>query len=201
METESSHNKKRQIQLIKKFEAALQSGKLPFFEEEDLCLICDHYLTKEDFNGADYVINLGLKIYPNSSELLVCKVKYLIANKNFKEAQQIIDKEISFPDDEQEIGLLKARILYELGKKDEAFDIFRYLIENEKENKDEIYCDIAYIFSEMRIFSTAISFFKKSLSIKHENIEALFELAFCYQQTGDFEKAEEAYESILDINP
>ena len=138
METESSHNKKRQIQLIKKFEAALQSGKLPFFEEEDLCLICDHYLTKEDFNGADYVINLGLKIYPNSSELLVCKVKYLIANKNFKEAQQIIDKEISFPDDEQEIGLLKARILYELGKKDEAFDIFRYLIENEKENKDEI---------------------------------------------------------------
>ena len=161
IEAENSQNSKKRIQLVDQFESSLQSGRIPYFEEEDLCIIAEHYLIQSKLERMDIAINWGLKIHPNSPSLLICKAKLLTVQRQFNEALVLLERNIHLADDLQDALLLKSRILYELDRKDESFEILNYLINNEKDSKEDIYNDIAFIFSEMGVFDKAITFLKK----------------------------------------
>ena len=170
-----------------------------YFDVDELEILVDHYIAQRRDSDAFALLEYGLKLHPNSSELLVKKAKLLLLQGDIGKASVLLD---TLSVDDYEVTMLKMEALVKLNRLSEAVELAENLLKNEEDTEMCSTClDISSIFIEQDHYDMALNYLTIGKKYDSNNIELLSELAFCLEKVGDVEKAIDTYNDIIDINP
>lgn len=187
--------------LVEKYEQMRALGKKMYLDADEFANLAEYYHSIGDSEEAELLITEGLTMHPGSPELMLMKGKTLVYSEMYQEALDYLQ----FFSDEGEIDLPLLRIesLLHLDRYEEAEKIIQSTLEQELTIND-LYIFItetAYLLNDVDKFDRAIFFLEESMKIDESNPDALIDLSYAYEMKGNFEKAIENNNKLLDIDP
>ena len=185
-------------EVVKRYEQFLAGSSAGYFDIEEMESIVEYYLRRGRTKDSSKALELGLQLHPNSNTLKIKRGKIYLAVGDINKALQTLNS--LSENTEYEALILKTEVLLRLGRSKEAFALALSILENETEELDNICLDLAYIYLGQIDFEKAIYFLEKGDKFFDKNIDLLFELAFCYEQSVASQKAIETYNRIIDID-
>jgi tetratricopeptide (TPR) repeat protein len=185
--------------VVKRYEQYLAGKAGGYFDVEELESIVEYYFRNGRTKDCSSVIDFGLKLHPHSDELKIKRAKIYLSVGDTSKAIRILDSITQ--NNEYETILLRIELYSKTGRNAEALFIAFTLIEDQEEDVDNICLDIAFIFISQFDFEHAVKFLEKGDRFYNQNIELLFELAFCYEQLRKTEDAIRIYQRIVDYEP
>ncbi len=187
---------------LDKFDRFLKGESMSFIDSDRWEMLIDHYLMNGQFKNAVLCADEALSLFANNTTVQLKKAQAYSAIGKLKEAINIIAAierkgEYSF-----EIVLTKASIFSQLKDSKNAIRFFTEGLElADKEDRDEIYIDLAAEYEMIGKFNKAIDVLKKAIQDNPNNESAIYEIAYCYDQIGDFSKSIDCYSRFIDENP
>ena len=187
--------------LLAKYEGMAESHTPTYFDAEELTDIAEYYASQGDEQKAEEAIDFALRLHPNNTDALVFKSRSLCIKGQLSEAYQVMNL-IEDPSD-REVQFLKADLLMEEQRMEEAETIFRQLAASEDESL-EVLLDIALTYMDANQKDYA---FRWLMKIKDKGFDETnsqrFRDAWCdYCMTfGEAEKATQAFQLSLDELP
>jgi len=185
--------------IVKRYEQFLSGTATGYFDVEELESIVEYYLRHGRTKDCAKALKLGLQLHPNNNALKTKRAKIYLATGDDKKAFRLLDSLTETTD--YEVILLKIEVLTKLGRMKEARELSDSLVANETDDLDNVCLDIAYIYLSQTEYSLALNLLEKGDLFNPNNIELLYELAFCYEQNENFENAIAVNVRIIDIDP
>lgn len=185
--------------IVKRYEQFLSGTATGYFDVEELESIVEYYLRHGRTKDCAKALKLGLQLHPNNNTLKTKRAKIYLATGDDKKAFRLLDSLTETTD--YEVILLKIEVLTKLGRMKEARELSDNLVANETDDLDNVCLDIAYIYLSQTEYSLALSLLEKGDLFNPNNVELLYELAFCYEQNENFENAIAVNIRIIDIDP
>jgi tetratricopeptide (TPR) repeat protein len=187
---------------LERFESQLAQNAVGFYNSDRLEAIIDHYLINGNYTKGNAAAEIGIQQYPFHSLFHIRKAQAMSGLGQLKEALNILAEAEKMDSSSMELVLTKAAIFSQLRDSKRAVRYFREALElADKEDKDEIYLDLASELEQLRDFSGAIEVLEEAMKLNPKNEGALYELAFCFDQLGDYGRAVQSYTDFLDDNP
>jgi tetratricopeptide (TPR) repeat protein len=187
---------------IERFERELSQDAVGFYDSDRFEGIIDHYLINGNYTKARIAAEMALNQYPFNSLFLIRKAQAMSGMGHLREALSTLAEAESMENNSLEIVLTKAAIFSQLRDSKRAVKYFREALAlAEKEDKDEIYLDLASELSQLRNYSAAVEVLEEAMRQNPKNEGALYEIAFCFDQLGDYNRAVKSYTDFLDENP
>lgn len=186
--------------LVKLYEATLRGESFRYFDVFDYVDIAEYYLAHMQENKAEDVVNEGLEQHPNAPELKFKQAEIFVLKGKEQKALDLI-KELEVDNDDAEFHLLRGTVFTAMGKYEEANLAFLKAIEREEENKEDLYFRIGLAFQHVFEFSLALQYHYKLYEEQPEDLDNLFEIAYCYEQLDRLENSVLFYNKYLDIAP
>jgi tetratricopeptide (TPR) repeat protein len=184
-------------QLLARYQSSVNNNQHIYFDAEEIGMIIDYYLWTGEIEESQKALDSGLRLHPHSSELKIRQAKIFAITGEKEKALQLLAANPTL--DDLEILLIQGEILASLHRFDEAEKVFVQALKNEDFNYDDICLDIAYTYIAQESFERGLKYLSMGYKHNPRNIDILFEMAFCYEQIGDWNKAIENYNLILDI--
>ena len=188
-------------ELLQRYEQSLSKNESTYFDVEELEDIADYYLQRNRTKDSSHAVELGLRLHPMSSELQIKRARVYFALEDYQKAMNLVRRIESTEKNDIEVLMLKAALHIAMGQTKEATELYGFLTGEYAEDAEDICMDAAYAFMYNAKFVEALAFLQKVLAIDSESVDALFEMAFCYEQLLDNDKSTEIYNRILDMNP
>jgi len=186
-------------ELVERYERSLSEGRSGYFDVDELEEISDFYQKRGRNKDSSAVIEMGLRLHPNSSILLLKRATLYLEIGEARRALQIIDR---LPErNDTDANLVRAEILMQLNRTEEALILLHKVMDEESTERSALSLDISGILVEAGMHKEAIGFLLDALQEDEKNIDLFFELAYSYEQLGSTDKAIETYHRILDIDP
>ena len=188
-------------EILAKYEGMAKSHTPTYFDAEELTDIAEYYASKNEEEKADEAIQLALQLHPSNTDALIFKSRSLAIKGNLEEAYRIAD--LIEDTSDREVKFLKADLLIEERRMDEAEAILEELAESE-DNSFEVLLDITMTYMDTNNKAYAEKWLNK---IKQKNIDITnnqtFRDAWCdfCMTFGEPEKAEKALQLSLDEHP
>lgn len=132
-------------ELIEKYEEMVNNHFPRYFEADDLISIAEYYAGTERYEDADKVIDFTLKLHPQNTDAMIFRARSLAMQGKLKEAYTVANQ-IEDPSD-REVKFLKADLLMEENRMEEATEIFKELAEIE-DNDLETLLDILQAYTD-----------------------------------------------------
>ncbi|MDD4920902.1 MAG: tetratricopeptide repeat protein [Bacteroidales bacterium] len=185
--------------LVERYERSLSDGHPGYFDVDELEEISDFYQKRGRNKDSSEVVEMGLRLHPNSSILLLKRATLYLEVGEARRALQIIDR---LPErDDTEANLVRAEILMQLNRREESLLLLHKVMDEEHSDRSLLSLDISSILVEAGMHNEAIGFLTDALRNDENSIDLLFELAYSYEQVSNTEKAIQTYHRILDVNP
>lgn len=186
-------------EIVLRYEHASNEGRSEYFDVDDLEALIDHYMEEDETATAQAIIELGLNIHPNNTNLKIAKAKVALFIGQAKEAEKLATLLQTIEPDNLDVKILMGQVLLYHNKKEEAKSLFDSIL---KQDIDYTY-DIAYAYFDSFDYESAKVYFEQELKLHPDKGEQdiLFDLAYCYQQKDDLKSAGEIYEKLLDEDP
>ena len=175
-----------------KFEEMLVRKQNYFFDVDDYVNIIDFYLETEEFSKIESALKYAMRQHPTSIELKTKKVHLLIHQKRLKEASKLVQEIERYDKENYEILILKGSILNLEGNFEKAEEEFKRALDFvSKDEVDMVYYNIALAFEH--------SF--ESYKCNSDNKTILFDIAYCYEKTGELDLSIKYYSEFIDFEP
>ncbi len=186
---------------VKRYEEFLAGiSNSGYFDVEEFETIIEYYLRKGKTTDSYTALEIGMQQHPNSSALSVKRAKIYLINGDVLKAYRILDTLTEKND--YDILLLKIDALLKLERESDALEVCSSLLSTLQTGENDFaYLDIAYIYMNQRKFGPTVKLLEKGKENNPGNIDILFELAYCYEQTLDLEKAIITHQDILKVDP
>lgn len=172
-----------------------------YFDIEELEEIIEYFIEKHDYVKALKAANYGTELHQFSPTLILRKADLLASMGKHDEALALIDTIEHIDPSNTDLYMIKASIYSELDFPEKAIQYYLLCAKNSDENLDDIYMDISYEYQARGEFSKAIEFLKKALHHNPENEEALFEAAYCFEESDHIEEGIEFFHLFIDEFP
>jgi tetratricopeptide (TPR) repeat protein len=186
-------------ELVQRYESKLSEGRPGYFDVDELEEISDFYQKRGKNKESSEVVEMGLRLHPKSSILMLKRATLYLEIGEAKRALQIIDR---LPEQNNtDANLVRAEIFMQLNRRDEALNLLHQVMNEEHMEKADLCLDISGILVEEGMHSEAVEFLLEALQPDERNIDLLFELAYSYEQLGKAEESIQTYHRILDIDP
>jgi tetratricopeptide (TPR) repeat protein len=186
-------------ELVTRYERYLSEERPCYFDVDELEEISDFYLKKGRSKESTAVVEMGLKLHPNSSILLLRKATLYLEIGEAKRALRILDR---LPEKEDtDANLIRSECLLQLGRREEALVLLQQVMDEETFERSELALDISGILVQDSNFSEASRFIEEALLNDSTNQDLLFELAYNFEQLGRVTEAIGIYHQILDLDP
>ncbi len=197
-----NNNEETDIQaLIERYENMLLSGKKAYFDADEFEVLADYYLSIDDSEYAEAVIDEGLRIHPDHQSLIILKAKVLNILEFFEESLSLIE---SISDEgDPDLSLIKVEAYISLNRIQEGNDLINKTIASNL-SIEELYTfitELGFIMNDNSYFERAIYFLEQSLKIDNSNNDVLIELSFANEMILNYDKAIEYTNILLDMNP
>lgn len=186
-------------ELVKRYEEYL-AGKTSagYFDVEEVAALADYYLHKGRTKDSNRALDMGMRLHPASSELQQKRAKTYLATGDIHKALSILDR---LPmGDEYEISLLRIEAFVKINRIEEADVLAETLLNGTEDDFDNVCLDIAFVFLSQEHFRIALRYLQQGDRHNPNNIDLLFELAFCFEQLDDYVNTEATYNRIIDID-
>lgn len=187
--------------LVEKYEQIRAFGKKMYLDADEFANLADYYHTIGDTEEADFLITEGLEIHPGNSELMLMKGKSLVFSEMYEDALDYL--QLMSEVGEVDLALLRIECLLHLDRYNDAEKIVETTLREELDENDlyVFITEIAYLLNDVDKFDRAIYFLEESMKIDDSNPDALIDLSYAYEMKGDFAKAIDNNNKLLDIDP
>lgn len=183
---------------LAQYEEMIKGNATSYFDADQFADFAEYYLSKGRYKDAMQVIDYALKIHPDSSEILVIQAHILIDQNKINEAKAIVR---CIGEDSIEVQLLEAELFLVEKKPKEAERIFIDMIETRDDIDKEDYKSIIYLYEDFDMPAKAIEWFEKAILLFPQEDYMLMDMALCYVETGNTEKAINMLNDLIDANP
>lgn len=182
-------------QLAEQYEAAQAENKSIYMDADDLADLADWYAVRHKYEMANEVVEHGLSLHPENTALLVEQAYLCMDTRNREKAQKIAEK---ISDNSPEVKVLKASLLLEEGKLDDA-----ELLIDSIEDKEDLanIVDVAYMYIDMDYPEKASVWIARGLEQYAEEEAFLAVTGDCQYAQGLYEQAATIYNRLIDKNP
>jgi len=124
-----------------------------------------------------------------------------LKTRNIKEAVTAMERAIKLKPDYKEAHYYLGNAYEELKDFTKAADVYETFVSLNPESPWTGYLRLGLSRMELNEFDKAIAAFQKALEEKPQDIKINYNLAQAYQKAGQYEKAEEAYGTLAQLNP
>jgi tetratricopeptide (TPR) repeat protein len=188
--------------IIARCEEMLSNKRIVYFDVVEFEALIDHYFEDNKLAKAMYVIDIALKQHPGCSELEMKKAKLLIERNRSHEALEMINRLLAIDSINPDLHIMRGTCLADMGKIRDADLSFGAAVENSASGEvEETYyaCALAYI--DNNLYTEALPYLEKAHAAKPSNTLILYDLAYAFDRTSQYEKSIEQYKKYLDIDP
>ncbi|MBR5541753.1 MAG: tetratricopeptide repeat protein [Bacteroides sp.] len=188
-------------ELLARYEGMVESHTPTYFDAEELTDIAEYYASQGEERKTEEVIDFALRLHPTNTDALVFKSRSLCIKGKLDEAYQVMNL-IEDPSD-REVQFLKADLLMEERRLEEAEAIYQALAQSEDESL-EVLMDIFMTYMDLNLKEYAARWLKKIEEKGYnETNSQKYRDALCdYCMTfGEPEKATNAFQLSLDEKP
>ncbi len=159
--------------LIERFEKMMDNDTVYYFDSDDYAIVFDHYFYTGKINKAQKVLLQALKQFPDSQDLKLKKVHYLLSLGKEVEARKLmaeIDDNDGFKDADT---LLEQAYLYtQLRSFDKSLQKYRQLlkiVEQDKEYMEDVYLGMSDVYEQMGDTKQSLYYLQQALEIDPDN--------------------------------
>lgn len=207
MEDSNKYYRSRHFQkLLRRYEKALEEGRVPYMEADELTDIAEYYMTGNQDTLANRAIQAAIRMHPDSVDPQIFLARQKMFYGQLDEARAILD---ALDDqDDLEVIYVQAEILIKEGKVDEAEE-FLYNKMEEKCQRKEIddeemesyYHDCVSIFMDYNQWEAAETWLKqlKDQYPGHPRLDIME--AEIQMGLDNYEDAMPMLQDILDTEP
>tara|TARA_R110002072_G_scaffold302060_2_gene483622 strand:+ start:46655 stop:48049 length:1395 start_codon:yes stop_codon:yes gene_type:complete len=187
---------------LAKFDAFINGESIGFIDSDRWEALIDHFLMNGHFKNAAICCEEALTQFSFNSLFNLRLAQSYSALGRLKDAINIISEIEKQGESSFEIVLTKASIFSQLKDSKNAIRFFKEgLSLAEKEDKDEVYLDLAVEYENIGDHKSAIKVLKEAIRVNPNNESAIYEIAFCYDHLGDHESSIKCYSDFIDENP
>lgn len=193
----SSSDKDQEVtSLANQYEAAKAENKKLYLDGDQLADLADKYATEQRFEEAQEVINYGLELHPNNTDLLIEQAYLYLDTQKLELAKDVaesITETYSL-----EVTILKAEILLNEGKLDDTLALLNSI--SDADDLDNI-LNIARFYIDMGYPEHAFAWLEKTAQEDREDEDYLDTMADCSYAENRLDQAVELYNKLIDIDP
>lgn len=187
---------------LERFEAFLNGGSIGFLDSDRWEVLLDHLLIAGQYNKAIICADEALTQFSYNAFFKLRKAQALSASGKLKEALNLLTQIEKTELPNFELLLTRASIFSQLKDSTNAIKYFKAALElAEKEDRDEIYLDLAIEYQYKSKFKQAIAVLTEALESNPLNEGAVYEMAHCYEQMGKPEASLKCFSDYIDENP
>lgn len=184
------------------FEKYLQGGDMKYLDADRFEAMVDHYLISGQYNKAIACAEYALSLFNFEPIFKLRMAQGLSATGKLKEALNILTDIEKILGTDCEWLLTKASIFSQLKDGKRAIKFFEAaLLKAEKDDKDEIFLDLAMEHEGAGDYKDAIEVLKRAMKHNPSNEGAIYELAHCHDQLDDHDNAIKSYTDFIEDNP
>ena len=180
------HNEDQRL-CVQRYESMLAQKGQEFFDIEELELIIDHYLERNEPRRAEDVLPLAKKLHPTALDITFCEAVVMMALGRLSKAMKLLDAVEKVEPWNEEVQLHKAGIFSQQRNHRRSVEHYKRALELAEEGQDEIYLDLAFEHENLEEYQEAIVCLKAALEFNSENEAVLYELAYCFDLAGNDE--------------
>ena len=188
-------------ELLAKYEGMVENHTPTYFDAEELTDIAEYYASIGDEQKTEDAIDFALRLHPNNTDALVFKSRSLCIKGKLDEAYQVMN--LIEDTSDREVQFLKADLLMEERRMEEADAIYSALAQSEDESL-EVLMDIFMTYMDTNQKEYAARWLKKIEEKGYnETNSQKFRDAWCdfCMTFGEPEKATNAFQITLDERP
>ncbi|MCK6610691.1 MAG: tetratricopeptide repeat protein [Bacteroidia bacterium] len=184
---------------VDRYERMLRSKGREFFEPEAIELIADHYISHDKLKKALEVVLFGLDMYPNHIGLWIKKAEVHIYAEKFEKALIELEKAELYEPFNPDILLLKGEVHVAMNRMDEAELCFEKALQHGDDRNDLLF-EIGFIYQDYDYFAQAAYWFE--FLIQESKLDqAYYEAAGCYDLIGNYQKAADLLNELINRDP
>ncbi len=161
--------------------------------------LSDIYLEMGKLKNSIIALDRAVELDSKNQDAWLRLAEMSIVFNEYHKALGYIDKAMKIDDMNPKPYFLRGQVMLETGDTIHAITNFQKTIEVDQDFFDAQYqLGLLYLGKKN---SLAVDYFNNALNIDPNSIEAKYYLGIYYQETGDYEKAINIYQSILEKNP
>jgi len=189
-------------ELLQQYENLLAEQAHDFIDEDSFELIIDYFDEKDELDKAAEAADHAVAQFPYSSSLLLKKADLLIANKQYKEALDCLDKAEVMDGGDITVYILRTDAYLALDQQVKAAAVLEEALNHfEGEEKIELLFELADVYDDYEDFEKVFDCLKMILEQEPDNEEALYKICFWTDFTGRNEEGIRLHQKIIDEFP
>lgn len=173
-----------QEQCVQRYEAMEATRERLFFDVEELEMIIDHYLERNEPRRAEKALAFAKQLHPASLDITLCEAVVMMALGRLSKALELLDAIEKVEPYNEEVQLHKAGIYSQQRNHRRSVEHYKRALEMAEDGLDDIYLDLAFEHENLEDYEAAISCLQSALELNPENEAVLYELAYCYDLAG-----------------
>ena len=186
---------------VKRFEEMRRRHKRYYFDVHEFEDIIDYYLGRNKTQSALEAVRCGLSLLPQSMIIQLKEAQVYLDHGRISKALKILKKLSSIENSNYEVFVSLGTAMNLSGHTDDAIKYYDRALSLDPEEKDEIASQIGYLFQDREKYAEAAKYFRLAYKISPDRVNCLYELAYCYERLGKFDKSIQLYSMYLDKDP
>jgi tetratricopeptide (TPR) repeat protein len=186
---------------VQKFERMKKNNENYFFDVIEFENIIDYYIESNNSIKAFEAATLASEQHPNSVSIQLRKSRVLLDRGRAVEALRILKRLESIEPGNHDIFVAKGTAMGILGDIQGAKKMFDYALGLDSEDKGNILFAITSVLQNLNYYEYMIPYMQQLIAIEPEFYAHLYDLAYAYEKTEDFENSIHYYLKYLEEEP
>lgn len=188
-------------QAVQKFEKMKKNNENYFFDVIEFETIIDYYIESNNSSKAFEAATLATEQHPNSVSIQLRKARVLLDKGRAVEALRILKKLESIEPGNHEIYIAKGTAFGMLGDIQGAKKMFDFSLTLDSEETENILFSITSVLQNLNYYDYLIPYLSRLIELEPEFKAHLYDLAYAFEKTENFEKSIEYYIQYLEVEP
>jgi tetratricopeptide (TPR) repeat protein len=188
-------------QAVLKFERMRKNNENYFFDVIEFESIIDYYIESNNSLKAYEAAVLATKQHPNSVSIQLRKARVLLDKGRAVETLKILKKLENIEPGNHEIYIAKGTAMGMLGDIQGARKMFDYALSLDSDEVENILFSIVSVLQNLNYYEHLIPYLKQLIEKEPEFKAHLYDLAYAYEKTGDFDNSIAFYLKYLEEEP
>lgn len=189
------------VAVVNRYEDMLRNNACYYFDVSDYEAIIDFYIDNNKLDHAIKALDFGAQQHPYSTNIQLKKAQLLIDKGTPAQALPLLRQLARIEPYNTDIMITMGVAYNNMGNTVQAAEYFKKAIQLSYEEKDEVYYTIAVSYIQNQLFNIAIRYLEQTLTLNTNHLDALYDLAFCYDRIDKNIRSVQLYEKYLDEKP
>lgn len=188
--------------IIERYENMLAHNESYFFDVDQFEVIIDHYMERSKLQKALDALSYANEMYPDSTSLLLREGQIMVSSGRLSQAIAKLKILLQFEPQNEEGLLTLASVYSQIRDHKNAIRLLYQALDFcDDELKDDIHIDLALEHENLGQWNKAIEVLKNALLRNPENETAIYELAYCFDETNQLAACVNYFNAFINEYP